>query len=73
MIAHFSELDGTTFHLDIPDARPEWLMPVRPICIGIFEEQDLSKPVMTVNRYRLIGVSGEIAFYDRVVDVETIR
>lgn len=73
-----SESDGTTWEMEIPNngIRPELFAPIFPSFNLQWMSQEntslMNRPMIT-RRYKFIGVSGDIAFYDRVVDAEEIR
>jgi hypothetical protein len=70
MTGHFSELDGTTFQIEIQDARPVYYMAIRPFISFTEQSPDMVGPQnLRTKSYKLVGVSGDVAFYDRVVDV----
>ena len=71
MIGHFSEPDGTMFQLQIPNAYPEYRLPLYARAFTLLDSGDpsISSLKFMVRRYRCVRVSGDIAFYDRVVDI----
>ena len=75
MIGHFQELDGTCFQMDIPvEFDPyEIRLPVyaNPTTWLAYEGQVAMVPCPrpAFRRYKLVGTSGELAFYDRVIDM----
>ena len=70
MTGHFSELDGTTFQIEIQDARPVYYMPIRSVISFAEQPPDAIRPLsLKTKSYKLVGISGDVAFYDRVVDV----
>ena len=70
-----SELDGTTWEQELPECMlsPELHAPLFCPIFDMRGEFDLTQPTFKIRRYKRIGISGDIAFYDRVVDAEEIR
>ena len=74
MMAFFSELDGTTFMKEV-DPRfltPYVYAPIMPSLESCMAEGLIHPRLMRWRRYALVGVSDNVAFYDRVVDVNEI-
>ena len=75
----FCELDGTTWQQELPRdmLMPEMRAPLFPGPSRYWfmesEFPDLRDRLFKTRRYQRVGISGDIAFYDRVVDVEEIR
>jgi hypothetical protein len=76
---HFSELDGTTWQNEFPNfiLSREIRMPIfrSPMMLStqLQQDADLAQPWFKIRRYKLVGISGDIAFYDRIMDAEEIR
>lgn len=77
----FSELDGTTWAQELPMdyLAPEIRFPLYP-AVQVWAAEyptdvalTLQNPTFKTRRYQRIGVSGELVFYDRIVDAEEIR
>lgn len=75
MIAFFSELDGTTWQQELPESMlmPEIHFPIYPFPRFSQVALALANTTFKARRYKRVGISRKIAFYDRIVDAEEIR
>lgn len=74
MTCLFSELDGTTFYMTTGfEGNPEIRMPIYPKLEVLAQLPINPRPLEKIRRYKLIGRSGGVFFYDRVVDISDLE